>query len=45
MVVQLHLSPRAARDLQEIALYIARDNPQRTLSFKSREVELANNWY
>jgi Plasmid stabilization system protein len=33
MVLQLHISPRAARDLQEIALYIARDNPQRALSF------------
>ena len=31
--MKLQASPRAARDLQEIALYIAQDNPQRAMSF------------
>ncbi|OZY50034.1 hypothetical protein CJF34_13750 [Pseudomonas lundensis] len=31
--MKLQVSPRAARDLQEIALYIVQDNPQRAMSF------------
>ncbi|NNA07978.1 type II toxin-antitoxin system RelE/ParE family toxin [Pseudomonas lundensis] len=31
--MKLQISPRAARDLQEIALYIVQDNPQRAMSF------------
>ncbi|MGF6095773.1 type II toxin-antitoxin system RelE/ParE family toxin [Pseudomonas sp. 18175] len=31
--MKVQISPRAVQDLQEIALYIAQDNPQRALSF------------